>query len=181
MLKHHNLLRERRGKVKQQRLFLLHVFYKKHWSICGSKLCAVFAFYTCDSQIYSSLTTQWIQTDGNCRLGETLGGVPLLPSSPPPSSTSSIEIVHWCKTCWAGVSMYLPSLPRGSTTLNIAPPPPSTLHPPPPPSPPPPSLPPLLLFLIGSHLCILVTQSAPSPPEPAGQEAQALRVPTAGV
>lgn len=40
------------------------------------------------------------------------------------------------------------------------------------------SLPP---FLIGSHLCILVTQSAPSPPEPAGQEAQALRVPTAGV
>lgn len=42
----------------------------------------------------------------------------------------------------------------------------------------PPCLPP---FLIGSHLCTLVTQSAPSPPEPAGQEAQALRVPTAGV
>lgn len=50
------------------------------------------------------------------------------PTSPPPLlpfSTSTIEIVHWCKTCWAGVSVCLPSLPRGSTTLNIAPPPPS--------------------------------------------------------
>lgn len=35
--------------------------------------------------------------------------------------------------------------------------------------------------LTGSHLCTLVTQSAPSPPELADQQAQALRVSTAGV
>lgn len=75
------------------------------------------------------------------------GGHSHLPSSLP---TSSIEIVHWCKKCWAGVSMYHPSLPRGLTTQNIAPPPPYL----------PPFLPP---FLIGSHLCILVTQSAHLP------------------
>lgn len=72
------------------------------------------------------------------------GGFP----PPPPLSTSSIEIVHWCKTCWACVSVCHPSLPRGLTTLNVAPPPPPCLPP----------------FLIGIHLCTLVTQSARLPP-----------------
>lgn len=124
---------EHKGKTAET--FFSFVFSViKHQSICVLKLCAVFAFYTCDSQNCSSLTTRLIQTDGNCRLDETLGGVPFLPSSPPPFSTSTIEIVHWCKTCWAGVSVCLPSLPRGSTTLNIAPPPPSPSVSPIPPS-----------------------------------------------
>lgn len=72
-------------KDKTAETFFSFVFFViKHQSICVLKLCAVFAFYTCDSQNCSSLTTRLIQTDGNCRLDETLGGVPLLPSSPPP-------------------------------------------------------------------------------------------------
>lgn len=77
---------EHKGKTAET--FFSFVFSViKHQSICGWKLCAVFAFYTCDSQNCSSLTTRLIQTDGNCRLDETLGGVPLLPllpSSPSP-------------------------------------------------------------------------------------------------
>lgn len=74
---------EHKGKTAET--FFSFVFSViKHQSICVLKLCAVFAFYTCDSQNCSSLTTRLIQTDGNCRLDETLGGVPLLPSSPPP-------------------------------------------------------------------------------------------------
>lgn len=42
---------------------------------------------------------------------------------PPPLLFLNQKIVHWSETCRAGVTVYHPSLPRGSATLNIAPPP----------------------------------------------------------
>lgn len=162
---------EHKGKTAET--FFSFVFSViKHRSICGWKLCAVFAFYTCDSQNCSSLTTRLIQTDGNCRLDETLGGVPHLPSSPPPllhqhhrNCSLMQNMLSWCLRVSSEPSQRFNNTKYcTSSTLPLCLP-----------------LPPSLLFLIGSHLCTLVTQSAPSPPEPAGQEAQALRVPTAGV
>lgn len=159
---------EHKGKTAET--FFSFVFSViKHQSICVLKLCAVFAFYTCDSQNCSSLTTRLIQTDGNCRLDETLGGVPLLPSSLLHQHHRNCSLMQnmlsWCLRVSSEPSQRFNNTKYcTSSTLPLCLP-----------------LPPSLLFLIGSHLCILVTQSAPSPPEPAGQEAQALRVPTAGV
>lgn len=162
---------EHKGKTAET--FFSFVFSViKHQSICGWKLCAVFAFYTCDSQNCSSLTTRSIQTDGNCRLDETLGGVPLLPLLPSSllhqhhrNCSLMQNMLSWCLRVSSEPSQRFNNTKYcTSSTLPLCLP-----------------LPPSLLFLIGSHLCTLVTQSAPSPPEPAGQEAQALRVPTAGV
>lgn len=162
---------EHKGKTAET--FFSFVFSViKHRSICGWKLCAVFAFYTCDSQNCSSLTTRLIQTDGNCRLDETLGGVPLLPLLPSSllhqhhrNCSLMQNMLSWCLRVSSEPSQRFNNTKYcTSSTLPLCLP-----------------LPPSLLFLIGSHLCTLVTQSAPSPPEPAGQEAQALRVPTAGV
>lgn len=159
---------EHKGKTAET--FFSFVFSViKHQSICVLKLCAVFAFYTCDSQNCSSLTTRLIQTDGNCRLDETLGGVPLLPSSLLHQHHRNCSLMQnmlsWCLRVSSEPSQRFNNTKYcTSSTLPLCLP-----------------LPPSLLFLIGSHLCTLVTQSAPSPPEPAGQEAQALRVPTAGV
>lgn len=162
---------EHKGKTAET--FFSFVFSViKHRSICGWKLCAVFAFYTCDSQNCSSLTTRSIQTDGNCRLDETLGGVPLLPLLPSSllhqhhrNCSLMQNMLSWCLRVSSEPSQRFNNTKYcTSSTLPLCLP-----------------LPPSLLFLIGSHLCTLVTQSAPSPPEPAGQEAQALRVPTAGV
>lgn len=60
----------------------------------------------------------WLKSILNNQYVDRLGGVP---TSPPLFLNQ--QIVHWSETCRAGVSVYHPSLPRGSATLNIAPPP----------------------------------------------------------